>query len=246
MLAIIGGSGMSAETVMRDSRRETIDTPYGETSGPVSIGTIKGRDTVFLERHGAGHSIPPHEINYRANIWALKQLGVEKIIAVATVGAISSQLLPGELIVPHQIIDYSWGRRHTFFDAGAGVKHIDFTEPYSAEMRDALLVAAAQCGESVHPRGVYAVTQGPRLETAAEIDRFERDGADIVGMTAMPECVLARELELAYGAIVVVANHAAGRGDSRLRIDLDAIHAVHGLAMVRVARIIEQFVGAQQ
>ncbi|MCX7960457.1 MAG: S-methyl-5'-thioinosine phosphorylase [Burkholderiales bacterium] len=243
MLAIIGGSGLSRLATLEGERRQVVRTPYGEPSGPLTFGRIRGRDVVFLARHGYGHTIAPHRVNYRANIWALKEQGVEGVISVASVGGIRADFGPGTLVIPHQIIDYTWGRRNTFFDGpGDPVVHIDFTEPYAPALRARLLAAARACGEAVHDGGVYAATQGPRLETAAEIDRLERDGADIVGMTGMPEAALAREAGLAYAAIAVVANHAAGRGTSARAIALEAIERVLEAAMARVRRIIEEVV----
>jgi purine nucleoside phosphorylase len=184
-------------------------------------------------------------VNYRANIRALQEAGVKEIVSVATVGGIRREFGPGALVLPDQIIDYTWGRPSTFFEgAGAKVTHIDFTEPYSAALRERILKAAEACGETVAERGVYATTQGPRLETAAEINRLERDGADLVGMTAMPEAALAREAGMEYAAIAVVANHAAGRGDSTHAIPLERIEAVVDQAMNRVRRIIAQLVAA--
>jgi len=241
VLAIIGGSGLAKLGNLKGTRRKEARTPYGEPSAPLSLGEIAGRPVVFLARHGEGHSVAPHEVNYRANLWALKDAGAREVISVATVGGISDRAAPGELLVPHQLIDYTWGRAATYFQGpGAPVKHIDFTEPYSAAVRGKLLAAARACGERVADGGVYAVTQGPRLETAAEIERLARDGADIVGMTAMPEAALARELDLPYGALAVVANYAAGRGDSRRAVPLDAIGAVLDQAMVRVRQILER------
>jgi 5'-methylthioinosine phosphorylase len=242
MLAIIGGSGLSQLRGLEILRREVVRTPYGEPSCPVTIGRLMGRPTAFLARHGHGHTIAPHEINYRANLWALKNQGAQSVVSVAAVGGISSELAPGTLVVPDQIIDYTWGRKHTFFEGEAPVTHIDFTEPYSRELREKILAAALECSEPMRDGGVYAITQGPRLETAAEIDRLERDGATLVGMTGMPEAALARELELPYAAIAVVANFAAGRGESRLRIDLFTIDKVLREGMARVARIMEKLV----
>ena len=241
MLAIIGGSGLSKLASLKGTRRKTARTPYGTPSGALTLGRIGRRDVAFLPRHGYGHAIAPHEVNYRANLWALKKAGAVEVVAVAIVGGIGASLTPGSLVVPHQIIDYTWGRRSTYFEGkGAAVTHIDFTEPYARAMREKLLAAAKACGEKVADKGVYAATQGPRLETAAEIDRLGRDGADLVGMTGMPEAALARELGLEYGAIAVVANHAAGRGDSERAIALDRIGAVLDEAMGRVRRIIEE------
>jgi 5'-methylthioadenosine phosphorylase len=241
VLAVIGGSGLAKLGNLKGAHRKEVRTRYGAPSAALTFGEIAGRAVLFLARHGDGHTIAPHEVNYRANVWALKEAGATDIVSVATVGGIVARAQPGVLMVPHQVIDYTWGRASTFFQgAGVPVKHIDFTEPYSRPLRDRLLAAARACGETVLDGAVYATTQGPRLETAAEIDRLARDGADIVGMTAMPEAALAREAELAYAAIAVVANHAAGRGDSRNAISLEAIVAVLDEAMGRVRRIIER------
>ncbi len=241
MLAIIGGSGLAQLGNLKGTARKEMRTPYGEPSAPLTFGEIAGRSVVFLARHGDGHTVAPHEVNYRANLWALKEAGAQEVVSVATVGGIVGTAAPGALVVPHQIIDHTWGRAGTYAEGpGVAVRHIDFTEPYSPIMRDKLLTAARACGEEVADGAVYAVTQGPRLETAAEIERLARDGADIVGMTAMPEAALARELDLPYGALAVVANYAAGRGDSRRAISLEAITVVLDEAMVRVRRIIEQ------
>jgi 5'-methylthioadenosine phosphorylase len=243
MIAVIGGSGLSQLANLEATRRKVVRTPYGEPSGPLTFGAIRGRELVFLARHGYGHTIPPHEVNYRANLWALKEEGPEGVVSVASVGGIRRDLAPGALAVPAQIIDYTWGRRATFFEgAGAQVTHVDFTEPYSAALRARILAAAKACGEEVVDGGVYAATQGPRLESAAEIDRLERDGADMVGMTGMPEAALARELGLDYAAIAVVANHAAGRASSARAIALEDIEAVLEQAMGRVRRVIEALV----
>jgi 5'-methylthioinosine phosphorylase len=242
MLAIIGGSGLSQLANLEVTRRWVARTPYGEPSGPLTFGRLCGIEVVFLARHGYGHTVAPHDVNYRANLRALKDVGVKEVVSVASVGGIRADLPPGSLVVPDQIIDYTWGRRSTFFDGpGTAVHHVDFTEPYSSRLRARILRAAAACGEKVTDGGVYAATQGPRLETAAEINRLERDGATIVGMTGMPEAVLARELDLDYAAITVVANFAAGRGDAAKAIPLDKIEAVLAEAMGRVRRVIEAF-----
>jgi 5'-methylthioadenosine phosphorylase len=240
MLAIIGGSGLSKLGNMEVTRRKLVRTPYGEPSGALTFGRIVDCDVVFLARHGYGHTIAPHQVNYRANLWALKESGADEVVSVASVGSIRKDLWPGVLVLPHQIIDYTWGRPSTFFEGlGVAVNHIDFTEPYSARLRARLLKAAAASGERIMDQAVYAATQGPRLETAAEITRLERDGADIVGMTGMPEAALAREISLEYAAITVVANFAAGRGESEHAIPLDRIGAVLEESMGRVRRIIE-------
>ena len=241
MLAIIGGSGLSRLGIMEETTRKVVRTPYGEPSGPLTLGRVAGCEALFLARHGYGHTIAPHQVNYRANLWALKEMGADTVVSVASVGGIRKDLVPGALVLPHQVIDYTWGRPSTYFEGvGVPVNHIDFTRPYTEKVRGQLLDAARRCGEKIVDKGVYAATQGPRLETAAEVARLERDGADIVGMTGMPEAVLARELGLAYAAIAVVANHAAGRGESEQGIPMERIEAVLAESMVRVRRIIEE------
>ncbi|MDR3298757.1 MAG: S-methyl-5'-thioinosine phosphorylase [Candidatus Accumulibacter sp.] len=241
MLAIIGGSGLLQLANLDVSRREVLRTPYGEPSGAVTFGQIRGRPVAFLARHGYGHVIPPHEVNYRANVWALTERGARAIVAVASVGGIQPDLKPGDVVIPHQIIDYTWGRKSTYHEGrDSAVVHIDFTEPYDPGLRVRLIAAAAAAGVTVSDSAVYAVTQGPRLETAAEIDRLERDGADVVGMTGMPEAALAREMGVPYAAINVVANYAAGRADSRTGVRFDAIEAVLEDAMSQVRAMIEK------
>jgi 5'-methylthioadenosine phosphorylase len=239
MLAIIGGTGLTQLASLDISHREAVRTPYGETSGLVTLGSIRGLPVAFLARHGDGHTIPPHQINYRANLWALKDRGATEIVSVASVGGIRADLAPGRIVIPHQIIDYTWGRMSTFFENEMPVTHVDFTEPYTPSLRRRLLAAAKGCGEDVVDGAVYAATQGPRLESAAEIDRLERDGADIVGMTGMPEAALAREIGLGYAAIAVVVNHAAGRGASMGGVSIAQIEEVLKATMGRVRRIIE-------
>lgn len=244
MLAVIGGSGLSQLANLDVSHREVLRTPYGEPSGAVTFGQICGRPVAFLARHGHGHTIPPHEVNYRANIWALWKRGAVGIVSVASVGSIRADLKPGDVVVPHQIIDYTWGRRSTYHDGQDGkVVHIDFTDPYDEALRQQLIQAARDSGIAVSTSSVYAATQGPRLETAAEINRYERDGADVVGMTGMPEAALARELGIPYAAISVVANYAAGRADSLDGISFAAIEDVLRESMGHVRTIIEKMVG---
>jgi len=210
---------------LEEVRRQVVRTPYGEPSGALTVGRLRGREVMFLARHGYGHTIPPHAVNYRANIWALASQGVREIIAIASVGGIRADLGPGVLVVPSQIIDYTHDRASTYFDGADGVvKHVDFTHPYSSGLRAKLLRACAAAGEPVRDGGVYAAMQGPRLETAAEINRLERDGADMVGMTGMPEAA--------------VANWAAGRADSRSGISLAEIGVVLEQALVRVRKIL--------
>lgn len=246
MLAIIGGSGLTQLASLDMTHRKAIRTPYGEPSGALTFGRLKGREVVFLARHGYGHTIPPHEVNYRANIWALREGGATEIVSVASVGGIRADLGPGTLVIPHQIIDYTWGRRATFFEGGdVPVTHVDFTQPYTESVRQKLLAAARACGEPVLDGAVYAASQGPRLETAAEIDRLERDGAEVVGMTGMPEASLARELDLAYAAIAVVVNHAAGRGESADGVRLEGIEQMLHQTIARARRIIEELVALE-
>lgn len=241
MIAIIGGSGLTQLASLKVVRREVVRTPYGEPSGALTYGKLQDCPIVFLARHGYGHTILPHLVNYRANIWALKEVGVSGIISVASVGGIRADLVPGTLVVPDQIIDYTQGRANTFFDgADSPVHHVDFTRPYDAGLRQLLLDAAELAGEKLVNGGVYAATQGPRLETAAEIRRIERDGGDVVGMTGMPEAVLARELNLPYAALNLVCNDAAGRGLSVHGIATDQVREILDTGMIRVGRILEK------
>ena len=243
MLAIIGGSGLTKLSNLDITHRKAARTPYGEPSGALTFGKIRGREVVFLARHGYGHTIPPHEGDYRANLWALQQEGVTQVVSVASVGGIRADLAPGTLAVPDQIIDYTWGRSSTYFEGGdAPVRHIDFTMPYTESLRRCILRAASACKESIVDGGVYAVTPGPRLETAAEIRRYEQDGADMVGMTGMPETVLARELELQYATIAVVVNHAAGKGESARAIHFADIEKTLQQTVGRARRVLEEVV----
>ena len=240
MLAVIGGSGLTQLANLEVVRREIMRTPYGDPSGAITFGTIRGEPVAFLARHGYGHTIPPHKVNYRANLWALAQHDVKYILGVASVGGIRPDLKPGTLAVPDQIIDYTYGREFTYFHGtDRSVVHVDFTEPYCEALRERLVRAAKEATEPVIAGGTYAATQGPRLESAAEIDRFERDGAHMVGMTGMPEAALARELGLCYAHVVVIVNHAAGRGDSAHGIKLADINAVSRQALARVHKIID-------
>jgi 5'-methylthioadenosine phosphorylase len=247
MLGIIGGTGLAELADLQVGRRQIVRTPYGEPSGPLTFGEIAGKPVVFLPRHGNGHTIAPHMVNYRANIWALHTQGVQDIMAIATVGGIADALGPGVIAVPDQIIDYTHSRKNTFFDglsenAFKQVKHIDFTMPYDQSLRALYFKAASLVGEQLIDGGVYASSQGPRLETAAEINRLDRDGATMVGMTGMPEAALARELNIRYAAICPVANHAAGRGDSLHEIKYEEMSDTLHVTMSRVHAIIEQVV----
>lgn len=243
MLGIIGGTGLTQLANLEITHRQVARTPYGEPSGALMFGRICGEAVVFLARHGYGHTIPPHAVNYRANLWALKDAGVDRVVSVATVGGIHKDLLPGTLVIPNQIVDYTWGRDTTFnVDYSKPVTHLDFTWPYCADLRAALLDAAQAAGITLRDGGVYGAVQGPRLETAAEIDRMERDGCDMVGMTGMPEAYLAREIELCYAAVGVVVNAAAGRGLSADGIQMNEIQSVLGEVMEQVRRLIERLV----
>jgi 5'-deoxy-5'-methylthioadenosine phosphorylase len=241
MLAIIGGSGLTRPANLAETRRQVVRTPYGEPSGALTFGRIGGQEVVFLARHGYGNTIPPHEVNYQANIWALRAQDVKDVVSVASVGGIRPDLVPGTLAVPDQIIDYTYGRKSTFFrGADHSVTHIDFTRPYCESLRQRLLKAARAAGEAIVAGGTYAASQGPRLETAAEIDRLERDGADMVGMTGMPEAALAREAGLCYAAIAVVVNPAAGRGASARGVRIEDIRAASERAMGPVSTILDR------
>lgn len=220
MLAIIGGTGLTSLQDLEITRREVVHTPYGEPSGPVIHGVLFGKPISFLARHGNSHTIPPHMINYRANLWALKHIGVERVVAFAAVGGIDSRAEPGRILIPDQIIDYTWGREHTFFATGLDhVTHVDFTQPYCQALRGLLIKATGDAEVAFVEGGTYGATQGPRLETAAEINRLEQDGCDMVGMTGMPEAALARELGLSYATCAISVNWAAGRSEGAITMD---------------------------
>ena len=243
MIAIIGGSGLTQLDNLEITRRQIVRTPYGEPSGPLTFGRIADAEVVFLARHGYGHTLAPHEINYRANLWALHASGATCVISVCTVGGIAAQLGAGTLVVPDQIIDYTWGRPSTYFEGSEQpVTHIDFTEPYDQPTREIITSAAKAAGVAVLDGGTYGATQGPRLETKAEIDRLDRDGATMVGMTGMPETSLARELKLPYAAIAVVVNPAAGRGTSAHAVAMEGIAKVMEDSMAKVRRILAEIV----
>lgn len=227
---------------MQVVRREIARTPFGEPSGPLVFGEMNDVPVLFIARHGPGHILAPHRINYRANVWALKQAGATDVLAVAAVGGITNDVGPGTIVVPDQIIDYTYGREHTFCDGSdRTVVHVDFTRPYSDPLRDLLLEASSTVGETVVTSGVYGASQGPRLETAAEIARMARDGATLVGMTGMPEAALARELSLRYAHLCVVSNWAAGCGDSKVKISHDDINATLDESIARVQKVIVAF-----
>jgi 5'-methylthioinosine phosphorylase len=243
VIAIIGGSGLTELANLEITARRIVRTPFGEPSGPVTFGRIGQAPVVFLARHGYGHTLAPHEINYRANLWALQQQGATRVIAVATVGGIAPGLGAGAIALPDQVIDYTWGRPSTYFEGREQpVTHIDFTHPYDEATRALLVLAAREAGVELVEGGTYAATQGPRLETKAEIDRLERDGATMVGMTGMPEAALARELKLAYATLAVVVNPAAGRGSSARSVSMEEIGRVIEQTMSKVRLIVAALV----
>ena len=243
MLAIIGGSGLRQFPGLEAAERRIVRTPFGEPSGALTLGKLGGRDILFIARHGYGHTLAPHQINYRANLWALHTQGVREVVSVATVGGISKACAAGTLAVPDQIIDYTHGREAAFSTQNNhGVTHIDFTRPYSDELRKRLLRAAQTARVPVLDGGVYGCTQGPRLETAAEIRRLARDGCDMVGMTGMPEAALARELGMSYAAVAAIVNHAAGLEDSAERIDLASAEVLARELIEKVVTIINAMV----
>ncbi|TAN81667.1 MAG: S-methyl-5'-thioinosine phosphorylase [Gallionella sp.] len=240
MLAIIGGRGLTELANLEITHRQVLRTPYGEPSCAFLFGTLNQHEVIFLARHGYGYTIPPHLVNYRANLWALREQGVNEVVSVATVGGIRADLTPGIIVVPDQIIDYTHGRDATFFDTrDTSYTNVDFTLPYCPRLRRRILRSAAEVQQPCLDGGVYAATQGPRLDSVAEINRYERDGADMVGMTGMPETALAMELEMNYATIAVVVNHAAGRGDSKNGIHMEQVNVAASAAMARVRSILE-------
>lgn len=241
MLAIIGGSGLYELVGLTQVQRITASTPWGSPSDEVTFGRLGERQVLFLPRHARGHSIAPHRINYRANIDALRQAGATQIIAVAAVGGIDPACSPGVLVVPDQLIDYTGGRDATFFELpGQAVVHVDFSYPYSDSLRGEIASAAKAIGLPIIEGGVYGCTNGPRLETAAEIRRLARDGCTVVGMTGMPEAVLAREVGLAYACLAVVVNPAAGLAPGRVEISLEEIKRTLDCSLEDVRRLLAQ------
>jgi len=232
-IAVIGGTGMNRWPGLEVRRRVAADTPFGPPSAPLLEGRIHGVDVVFLARHGEGHKIPPHAINYRANVRALKDAGVEDVVAIAAVRGIARNLPPAGVAVPDDLVDYTWGREHTYSDgAHAPLQHVDFSTPYSPRVRAALVKAARQAKVRIVDGGVLGVTQGPRLETPAEIRRLKRDGCTMVGMTGMPEAALAAELGLHYASLAVSVNWAAGLGTGDIHGEIEKFVA-QGMAKVQ-------------
>lgn len=244
-LALIGGTGLYEFPGLENAERIRVDTPFGPPSAPLVRGTLRGKSVAFLARHGEQHSLAPHRVNYRANIWALHHLGARAIVGVNAVGGIRADMGPRVLVVPDQLIDYTHGRLTSFCDIeGSKVEHIDFSEPYDAGLRATLIAAAASAGIAIVAAGCYGATQGPRLETAAEIVRLRRDGCDLVGMTGMPEAVLARELSIPYACLALVANWAAGCGEggTAAPISLPEIFANLACATAQVPVIVDKLI----
>jgi 5'-methylthioadenosine phosphorylase len=218
-LAIIGGTGLAKlADMLEEPAREIIDTPYGQAE--IVSGKHKNYGIIFLARHGLAHTVAPHLINYRANIWSLKELGVDSIFASAAVGALSENIKPGDFVLPDQFIDFTKSRQNTFFNGVDNeLKHVDMTEPYNGQLRMALAKAAEEKDIKLHPKGIYVCTEGPRFETPAEIEMFKKMGADVVGMTGVPEVVLAKELDIKYASLAITTNYAAGIADSELTFE---------------------------
>jgi 5'-methylthioadenosine phosphorylase/5'-methylthioinosine phosphorylase len=219
LIAIIGGSGFESLPLLENASAKPVETPYGPPSAPIRRGSIGGQTVLYLARHGDRHQIPPHRVNYRANLWALQREGAVDVVGMGAVGGIGPGFGPGTFAVPDQIIDYTHGRAHTYFDGEpAAVEHIELGEPFCADLRGRLLAACTAAGVGAVDGGTYGATQGPRLETAAEITRLERDGCHLVGMTAMPEAALARELGLCFATLAFVVNWAAGKGSGPIQM----------------------------
>ncbi|GGZ61417.1 putative S-methyl-5'-thioinosine phosphorylase [Lysobacter xinjiangensis] len=243
-LAVIGGTGLYKLAELQDVQTLEPDTRFGRASGPIRVGTLDGHRVAFLARHGEGHSVPPHKVNYRANLAALQAIGARRVLALNTVGGITERFGPRVLACPDQIIDYTWGRISTLCEEGGEVLHVDMGEPYTPALRNAVLRAAAAAGVAMVDGGCYGATQGPRLETRAEIARMRRDGCDLVGMTGMPEAGLARELSLDYACLAIVANWAAGAGPQvdeviTLQDVLDNVAAATGQLPALLAALLE-------
>ncbi len=233
-LAIIGGTGLTSIKDLKITNKEVAQSPFGSPSGILQMGELFGHEVLFLPRHGPSHTIPPHKINYRANLWVLKQAGVDTIIAVNAVGGIHSSYKAGQLVIPDQIIDYTTSRTNTFFEEGLKeVVHIDFTQPYCESLRSKIITSCESLSINSVNSGTYAATEGPRLETAQEVNRLERDGNDIIGMTGMPEAALARELDICYACIAVVANQAAGRSEEEITMEMITKNLNTGIETVR-------------
>lgn len=233
-VGIIGGSALANVLALEDARSVRAKTPYGRGSSPVTHGRLAGRDVCLMMRQGIENQILPHLVNYRANISALAEMGCTTIVGVASVGAITKGVQTGRILVPHQIIDYTWGRYHTFADHADGgeLNHIAFTEPFDDTVRQALIDGSTNAGPGAIDGGVHGVTQGPRLDTAAEVERFAGDGCDILDMNCMPEAALARELNIGYGCLAIAVNRAAGRQGQDVRAPDEIQHELAQVANV--------------
>jgi len=245
-LGIIGGTGSQPLARIGRGWRPATDsakTPYGPASAIPEVGSTESGEVLLLPRHGSPPEFAPHLVNYRANMWLMRELGADAVVATYAVGAIAPDIRDADLLVPHQVIDYTWGRQHTYVEPGE-IRHVDFTEPFDTRIRSGLISAGEECGLGgrLHESGVYGCVQGPRLETAAEIDRMERDGCTVVGMTAMPESALARELGIPYAGVCLVVNAAAGRGDGP--ITGAVIDAALKRAVVDVERLLVAFLSS--
>ncbi len=244
-LAIIGGTGLTRLDSVQVTGKQFIQTKFGNTSAALVSGTLAGSKILFLPRHGDPHAIPPHKVNYRANIQALKDAGVNRIISINAVGGITEQMGPCVIVLPDQIIDYTWGREHTYSSGDTdSVNHIDFTEPYSDSLRKLVVQAAASISQPLISRATYGATQGPRLETTAEIRRMEQDGCDIVGMTGMPEAALAKELGMDYASISLVVNWAAGKSNEEITMEI--IQKNLDIGMSKIKKLLEQIVSSTE
>lgn len=244
-IAIIGGTGLSRIDGVKIVGEREVETLYGPPSAPITIGTLGESEIYFLPRHGSQHTIPPHRVNYRANIHALKSFGIDSVIGVNAVGGITAEMAPRVITLPDQLIDYTWGRESTFFSDNLDeVTHIEFADPYDSKLRQRLVDAGEEAGVNLIGSGTYGVTQGPRLETKAEIRRLQKDGCDIVGMTALPEAALAREAGMAYATLAVVANWAAGKSDEEITMAIIESHI--SAAMAQVLQLLESFLSNRQ
>ena len=244
-LAVLGGTGVYDPSLLAEVDEERVATPYGEVTVWRGFLPATGEPVAFLPRHGPSHSVPPHRVNYRANVWALKELGVERVLATAAVGSLTQEIQPGTFVVVDQFLDFTKARPATFYDGGSGVAHVDVSDPYCPQLRRLLAVAAEELGVPVRAGGTYVCTEGPRFETPAEIQAFARLGGHVVGMTGLPEVVLARELSLCYATVATVTNYAAGISPQPLThrevlevmsANLARLRALLGLVLARVPR----------
>lgn len=241
-VGVIGGTGFESPAFLADATDEVVRTPYGLARA--AVGRAAGFEVAFLLRHGPGHRLPPHRVNYRANVWALRELGVRRVLATAAVGALRREpgLAPGSIVLCDQFLDFTRNRPTTFFDGDPGpVRHVDMTRPYCPELRRAMREAAEALGLPVRDGGTYVCTEGPRFESAAEIRAFALLGGDVVGMTGLPEAALARELGLCYQPVALVANWAAGVGDGAVSEE-EVAAALAGMRE-RVAALVQAALG---